>query len=182
MYFTVYSKSLFHLTIPVLTWENRRHSATSPLVSTPNDVWKTSAEIHRYRWHGTTQICVVRRIGGKFSLTNQKYYPDLGIKFLCPFIGPCPHEPGDFFNRISFIRIRVNGALNPLWKAVSKQCGFGVRVHWFRENGRPIRVKRCAVSKMSQRIHVELASGMISWSNQWWCCKMSVVFLGSSSN
>ena len=112
MYFTVYSKSLFHLTIPVLTWENRRHSATSPLVSTPNDVWKTSAEIHRYRWHGTIQICVVRRIGGKFSLTNQKYYPDLGIKFLCPFIGPCPHEPGDFFNRTSFIRIRVNGALN----------------------------------------------------------------------
>ena len=138
MYFTVYSKSLFHLTIPVLTWENRRHSATSPLVSTPNDVWKTSAEIHRYRWHGTTQICVVRRIGGKFSLTNQKYYPDLGMKFLCPFIGPCPHEPGDFFNRISFIRIRVNGALN--------RSGSGFKTMRFRCPGSLVSWKRKADS------------------------------------
>ena len=52
--------------------------------------------------------------------------------------------------------------LKPLWRAVSKQCGFGARVHWFRVDGRPIRAKRCAVSKMSWQIRVEVASGIIS--------------------
>ena len=48
-------------------------------------------------------------------------------------------ESAHFWNRISFfIRIRVNGALNRLWRAVSKQCGFGDRIDWFRVNGRPI--------------------------------------------
>ena len=82
------------------------------------------------------------------------------MEFLRSFIGPCLHEPGDFLNRIFFIRIR----LKALWRAVSKQCGFGVRIHWFRVDGRPIRVKRCAVSKMSRRIHVEVASGIISYA------------------
>ena len=72
-------------------------------------------------------------------------------------------------------------SLKPLWRAVSKQCGFGVRIHWFRVDGRPIRAKRCAVSKMSRRIQVEVASGIILRSNQWWRCKMSAVFLGYSS-
>ena len=27
------------------------------------------------------------------------------------------------------------------WIAVSKRCGFGEWIHWFREDGRPIRIK-----------------------------------------
>ena len=38
---------------------------------------------------------------------------------------------------------------SPLWRAVSKRCGFGERVHWFRVDGRPIRIKIYAVSKLS---------------------------------
>ena len=39
--------------------------------------------------------------------------------------------------------------LKPLWRAVSKQCGFRVRIHWFRVNRRPIRVKKYTVAKIS---------------------------------
>ena len=42
--------------------ENSWHLATLPLVSPPNDVWETSAEIS-YWWHITTQIWVVLLIG-----------------------------------------------------------------------------------------------------------------------
>ena len=45
-----------------LAWENNRHVATLPVVSSPNDVWETSAEIP-YRWRVTTQIWVVILIG-----------------------------------------------------------------------------------------------------------------------
>ena len=34
---------------PLLAWEKSRHLATLPLVSLPNDVWETSAEIPYYR-------------------------------------------------------------------------------------------------------------------------------------
>ena len=40
--------------------EKSRYFATLPLVSLPNDVWETSAEIP-YRWRVTTQIWVVTR-------------------------------------------------------------------------------------------------------------------------
>ena len=42
--------------------ENSWHLATLPVVSPPNDVWETSAEIS-YWWHVTTQIWVVLLIG-----------------------------------------------------------------------------------------------------------------------
>ena len=45
-----------------LVWENSRHLAMLPLVSPPNDVWETSAEIP-YWWRVTTQIWVVLLIG-----------------------------------------------------------------------------------------------------------------------
>ena len=45
-----------------LAWENSQHLATLPLVSLPNDVWETSAEIP-YWWHVTTQMWVVFLIG-----------------------------------------------------------------------------------------------------------------------
>ena len=49
----------FHLRIiTVLAWENSRHLATLPLVSLPNDVWETSAEIPYWRCV-TTQIWVM---------------------------------------------------------------------------------------------------------------------------
>ena len=44
----------------LLAWENSRHLATLPLVSPPNDVWETSAEIS-YWWRVTTEIWVVTR-------------------------------------------------------------------------------------------------------------------------
>ena len=50
-----------HITIRV-AWENSRHLATLSLVSPPNDVWETSAEIP-YWWRVTTQIWVVLLIG-----------------------------------------------------------------------------------------------------------------------
>ena len=31
--------------------------------------------------------------------------------------------------------------LKKLWREGTKQCGFSVLIHWFRVNGRPIRVK-----------------------------------------
>ena len=40
---------------PPLAWENSRHLATLPLVSPPNDVWETSAEIPYWWWCVTTQ-------------------------------------------------------------------------------------------------------------------------------
>ena len=43
-----------------LTWKNSRHLATVPLVSPPNEVWETSAEIS---WRIITQIWVVLLIG-----------------------------------------------------------------------------------------------------------------------
>ena len=45
-----------------LAWENSRHLATLPVVSPPNDVWETSAEIP-YWWRVITQIWVVLLIG-----------------------------------------------------------------------------------------------------------------------
>ena len=71
----VYKKECY-----TIAWENSRHLATLPLVSPPNDVWETSAEIP-YWWHVTSQIWVVLLIGWiNFSrgTTNQKHYPDLG--------------------------------------------------------------------------------------------------------
>ena len=61
-----------------------------------------------------------------------------------------PHEFGQFLNRIFVIRIRVNGALNCLWRAVSKQFCFDVRIHRVRIYGGPMYItKKFAVSKIS---------------------------------
>ena len=46
----------------VVAWENSRHLATLPLVSPPNDVWETRAEIPHW-WRVITQIWVVLLIG-----------------------------------------------------------------------------------------------------------------------
>ena len=82
----VFSASISRITFPLsgvmewLAWENSRHLATPPLVSPPNDVWETSAEIP-YWWRVTSQIWVELLIGRarrKFISTNQKHYPDLG--------------------------------------------------------------------------------------------------------
>ena len=34
----------------------------------------------------------------------------------------------------------MDGARKPSWRALSKQCSFGVRIQWFRVDGRSIRV------------------------------------------
>ena len=46
--------------VATAVWENSWHLATLPLVSPPNDVWETYAEIP-YWWRVTTQIWVVTR-------------------------------------------------------------------------------------------------------------------------
>ena len=45
-----------------VAWENSRHLAMLPLVSPPNDVWETNAEIS-YWWCITTQVWAVLLIG-----------------------------------------------------------------------------------------------------------------------
>ena len=45
-----------------IAWGNRWHFTTLPLVSPPNEVWETNAEIP-YWWYITTQIWVVPLIG-----------------------------------------------------------------------------------------------------------------------
>ena len=45
-----------------IVWENGRHYAVPPLVSSRNEVWETSAEVP-YWWRITTQIRVVLLIG-----------------------------------------------------------------------------------------------------------------------
>ena len=47
-----------HRTYTILAWENSRHLATPPLVSSQNDVFKIP-----YWWHVTTHIWVVLLIG-----------------------------------------------------------------------------------------------------------------------
>ena len=63
-----------------VAWEDSQHLVTLQLVSPPNDVWETSAEIP-YWWRVTTQIWrVVLLVESNFQrgTTNQKhYYPDL---------------------------------------------------------------------------------------------------------
>ena len=45
-----------------IAWENSPHLATLPLVSSPNDIWETRAEIP-YWWQVTTQTWVMLLIG-----------------------------------------------------------------------------------------------------------------------
>ena len=47
--------------------------------------------------------------------------------------------------------------LKLLWRTVSKQCGFAVRVHWFRVEGRPIRVKK-SMQQQKYPDRVDIAS------------------------
>ena len=47
------------------------------------------------------------------------------------------------------VRHQTHRIQNSLWKAVSKRCAFGARIHWFRVEGRPIRIKKDVVSKVS---------------------------------
>ena len=56
-----------------VAWENSQHLATLPLLSPPNDVWETRAEIP-YWWRVTTQIWVVLLMAvsrAKFDSINQ---------------------------------------------------------------------------------------------------------------
>ena len=52
-------------------------------------------------------------------------------------------------SKISGFRKTRRTQKNPFWRAVSKICGFGQRIYWFRMVGGPIRIKRYAVSKVS---------------------------------
>ena len=60
--YPVFSPLLHYIVALLVARENSRHLAMQPLVSPPNDVWETSAEIP-YWWRVTTQIWVVHLIG-----------------------------------------------------------------------------------------------------------------------
>ena len=65
--------------------ENSRQLATPPLVSPPNDVWETSAEIP-FWWHVTTRIWVVLLIGLKQSFSQSESLPWSGLRHQCEFL------------------------------------------------------------------------------------------------
>ena len=55
-----------------------------------------------------------------------------------------------FLNPYIFYPESCEPGLKPLWREVSNQCGSGAdRIHWFRVDARPIRVKKYAVLKIS---------------------------------
>ena len=64
-----------------------------------------------------------------------------------------------FLNPHIFYPDSCGRGLKPLWRAVSKQCGFGVWIHWFRVDGGPKRVKKYAVSKIYRRSRRSLDEG-----------------------
>ena len=59
---SILTESLCFIIFVLVAWENSWHLATLPLVSPPNDIWETSAEIP-YWCRVTTQIWVVLLIG-----------------------------------------------------------------------------------------------------------------------
>ena len=85
----------------------------------------------------------------------------------------------------------------PLWRAVSKRCGFGEQIHWFHVEGiRPIRVKNLRFKKYSDSCGRGLNSYVCSVRFAWHtprpvrliprgvsssCCKLlfSRVYVGS---
>ena len=69
-----------------------------------------------------------------------------------------------FKPHIFFVLIRVDGAINRLWRAVSKQFDFGDQIHWFLVGGAGRFVyKLYAVSKyIHTRVNVALVCGVFS--------------------
>ena len=62
-----------------------------------------------------------------------------------------------FLNPHNFYPDSCGRGLKPLWRAVSKQCGFGVWIHWFRVDGGPKRVKKiCGFKNIPIRADVAL--------------------------
>ena len=66
---------IFYEIISMLAWENSKHLAMLPLVSPPNDVWETSAEIW-YWWCVTTQIWVM--MPHQYGISALIYQTSLG--------------------------------------------------------------------------------------------------------
>ena len=62
---------------------------------------------------------------------------------------PRPHVSIQFRNRTFFYPDSCGRGPKPLWRAVSKQCDFGVLIHWFRVDGGRIREKKYVVLKIS---------------------------------
>ena len=61
-----------------------------------------------------------------------------------------------FLNPHIFYPDSCGRGLKPLWRAVSKQCGFGVWIHWFRVDGGPKRKKICGFKNIPIRADVAL--------------------------
>ena len=55
-------------------------------------------------------------------------------------------------------------SLKSLWRAISKICGFGVRIHWFRVDRRPIRIKKvCGFKSIWIRVELALGTFLVSY-------------------
>ena len=64
-------------------------------------------------------------------------------------LGPV-HKSSDIFETTIFYPDSCGRGLKPICIPVSKRCGFGKRVHWFRVDERLIRVKKSAVQKIAR--------------------------------
>ena len=99
-------------------------------------------------------------------------------------------EFGQFLNRIFVIRIRVNGALNCLWRAVSKQFCFDVRIHWVGRDGGPMHIKKSLrLQKYPVLCRRSLNKLPESAANRQWlflkgqsCCVLKSGYTGGAQN
>ena len=76
----------------------------------------------------------VRMPGRRHDQRNNKAFlqgPDSGT-LLCEQLRPFPHEAGHFWNPHTLYPASCGRALERHWRAVSKQCGFSDRIHWYR--------------------------------------------------
>ena len=114
----------FHRTCELIAWENSRHLATLPLVSPPNDVWETSAEIP-YWWRVTSQICAVLLIGWvKFPTRHDQtealpwsgYWRVISMEFLKPVVGSV--AKCRLFSQASELSVR-DASVAKLWMLIS---------------------------------------------------------------
>ena len=67
---------------------------------------------------------------------------------------PCPHESGHFFKQHIFYLDSCERGLKPALESSFKEYGFADRIHWFRVDRRPIRLKKYTEAKIPGYVDV----------------------------
>ena len=131
--------SLSPATVQQEAWENSWHLATLPLVSPPNGVWETTAQIP-YWWRVTTQIWVVLLIGWiKFpmarSIRSTTQIPSSVWNFCTSFsdvkpvvVSPLKCQPfspaiQEVFVKVNLAQFNPSGFLSAKFPACPKKKG-----------------------------------------------------------